>query len=261
MNLYYEDVPASEDEPPQLPPLLEAEKIDIGTDVMAKAITRAVSGEAGLVCYSEASHVLDMAITLAPEVGLNKALQMHQTMMIALGDSIGALAPPEVGVRFRYPGVILLNRGHAGVVRIASAPCAADTDQPDWIVVSAQVRLRFVDDSLGVEDRMANTSLEDEGGGFISRTRLVESVSRHFLVWLHRWEEEGFRPIHETWTKRVEEEKTLLLKDNSVAEFLALDENGAGLITVDGKARTISTIDQDQVFDVVPLAELDPGRR
>ena len=52
MNLYYEDVPASEDEPPQLPPLLEAQKIDIGTDVMAKAITLAVSGEAGLVCYS-----------------------------------------------------------------------------------------------------------------------------------------------------------------------------------------------------------------
>ncbi|MEK9861178.1 MAG: hypothetical protein VW554_06635 [Alphaproteobacteria bacterium] len=58
MNLYYEDAPASEHDDPQLPPLLDAEKIAKGTDVMAKAIGRAAAGETGLVCYSEATHAL-----------------------------------------------------------------------------------------------------------------------------------------------------------------------------------------------------------
>ena len=260
MNLYYEDAPASEHDDPQLPPLLDAEKIAKGTDVMAKAIGRAAAGETGLVCYSEATHCLDMAITLAPEVSLSKAMQMHYTLMTALGDSIGALAPPEVGVRYRFPGAILFNRGHAGVVRVAAAPCQdPSADIPDWLVVSAQLRLTFDRDDHSHEYRMANTSLEEEGGGFISRTRLVESVSRHFLVWLHKWEEEGFRPIHETWLKRVDDDKALTLKDGRVANFLGLDEEGGALVTVDDRPETITLHNSAGYFNHAPLDELPSG--
>ncbi len=260
MNLYYEDAPASEHDDPQLPPLLDAEKIAIGTDVMAKAIGRAAAGETGLVCYSEATHCLDMAITLAPEVSLSKAMQMHYTLMTALGDSIGALAPPEVGVRYRFPRAILFNRGHAGVVRVAAAPCQdPSADIPDWLVVSAQLRLTFDRDDHSHDYRMANTSLEEEGGGFISRTRLVESVSRHFLVWLHKWEEEGFRPIHETWLKRVDDDKALTLKDGRVANFLGLDEEGGALVTVDGRPETITLHNSAGYFNHAPLDELASG--
>ena len=260
MNLYYEDAPASELDDPQLPPLLDAEKIAKGTDVMAKAIGRAAAGETGLVCYSEATHCLDMAITLAPEVSLIKAMQMHYTLMTALGDSIGALAPPEVGVRYRFPGAILFNRGHAGVVRVAAAPCQdPSADIPDWLVVSAQLRLTFDRDDHSHDYRMANTSLEEEGGGFISRTRLVESVSRHFLVWLHKWEEEGFRPIHETWLKRVDDDKALTLKDGRVANFLGLDEEGGALVTVDGRPETITLHNSAGYFNHAPLDELASG--
>ena len=41
MNLYYEDVPATDNEAPQLPPLLRSEAMEAGTDVLAKAISRA----------------------------------------------------------------------------------------------------------------------------------------------------------------------------------------------------------------------------
>ena len=54
MNLYYEDVPATDNEAPQLPPLLRSEAMEAGTDVLAKAISRAAAGEVGLVCYSQA---------------------------------------------------------------------------------------------------------------------------------------------------------------------------------------------------------------
>ena len=43
-----------------------------------------------------------MAITLAPETAATKAVQMHYGMMIALGDAIGALSPPEVSVSYRF---------------------------------------------------------------------------------------------------------------------------------------------------------------
>ena len=48
---------------------------------------------------------LDMAITLAPK-GLD-AQQIQFIAMNAVSDAIGALAPPEVSVSFRFPGYIL----------------------------------------------------------------------------------------------------------------------------------------------------------
>lgn len=260
MNLYYEDVPAEDDEIPQLPPLLQVETIDAGTDVMAKAITRAVAGEVGLVCYSQRSHILDMAITLSPEVPLNRSAQMVHTAMNALGDSIGALAPPEVGVRFRFPGDILLNRGHAGVVRMIASPCEnPGKDVPDWLVVSIQLRLAFTDDEQDHDYRMSNTSLAEEGGSFISRTRLVETVSRYFLSWLHRWEQEGFKPVHDGWMERVAEEKTLVLKTGQDAEFMGLDEEGVGIIMSDGVATSISLASPASHFDMPALDGLNTG--
>ena len=59
--------------------------------------------------------------------------------MIAVGDAIGALAPPEVAVSYQMPGYILLNKGRAGAVRITVDPAAGAGAVPDWIVVSAEV--------------------------------------------------------------------------------------------------------------------------
>ena len=84
------------------PPLLRSEAMEAGTDVLAKAISRAAAGEVGLVCYSQAAHVLDMAITLAPEVPAARAQRMHYTMMNAVGDAIGALA--KVGSEIQFSG-------------------------------------------------------------------------------------------------------------------------------------------------------------
>ena len=183
MNLYYEDVPATNDETPKLPPLLTAKLINRGIDVEAKAISVAATGEAGVVCYSELSDRLDMAITLAPEVKGLDAQQIQFIAMNAVGDAIGALAPPEVSVSFRFPGYILLNRGYAGNVKLTfSSSKNNENDIPDWMVVSINIRMDFDGDDHDLEYKLENTSLSEEGAGFISRTRLLESCSRHFLV-------------------------------------------------------------------------------
>ena len=117
MSLYYEADPADETTPPQLPPLLRAEAVDTG-DVQAKAVARAAAGEVGLVCYAQSGPLLDFAITLAPEVDAAAASQMHHALMVAVGDAIGALAPPEVVVTYQFPGTLLFNRGIAGAIRL-----------------------------------------------------------------------------------------------------------------------------------------------
>jgi len=260
MNLYYEDVPAGNDEVPQLPPLLRSEAMEAGTDILAKAISRAAAGKVGLVCYSQAAHVLDMAITLAPEVPVIQAQQMHYTMMNAVGDAIGALAPPEVGVRYSFPGNILFNRGHAGVVRLSAAPTAnPEKDIPDWLVVSTQIRLDFADTNHDTDYRMANTSLAEEGGGFISRTRLLESSCRHFLVWLHQWEEEGFKPVHEKWLKRIEDNTILTAQNGTAFNFVGVDDTGAGLLSDADMVRSVSLAEAASLFGKSGLAELEQG--
>ena len=148
MTLYYEDVPADDNEAPQLPPLLNAVAVPVGHDVHAKAIALAAASDVGTVFYSEAVDKLHIAVVLGPEVAVAEASQMLFAMMIAVGDAVGALAPPEVAVSYQMPGYILLNQGRAGVVRMTVDPAAGADGVPDWLVVSAELRI-FEDDARG----------------------------------------------------------------------------------------------------------------
>ena len=145
MTLYYEDVPADDNDTPQLPPLLTAVAVPANQDVHAKAIALAASSEVGTVFYSESADMMNIAVVLGPEVALADAGQMLFAMMIAAGDAIGALAPPEVAVSYQIPGYILLNKGRAGVVRVAVDPAAGTGSIPDWMVVSAEIMLTTPD--------------------------------------------------------------------------------------------------------------------
>jgi len=253
MSLFYETDPADEHTQPQLPPLLQAEAVGQGSDVHTKAVARAAAGAVGLVCYSSRTDMLDMAVTLAPEVPAAQAAQMHHALMIAIGDAIGAAAPPEVSVGYQFPGTLLLNRGVAGYVRVSMAPASGDDSLPAWMVAGLRLRIAADDRPRSLEYRMANSSLEEEGAGFISRTRLLESCCRHFLVWLHRWEGEGFRPLHDLWVKRVDKEAVLMTRDGQNAEWIGLDEEGCGLVKTGGKAQVISLLDADAIFALPEL--------
>ena len=49
MTLYYEDDPADDSTPPQLPPLLRAVAVPDGQDVLSKAVALAANSEVGTV--------------------------------------------------------------------------------------------------------------------------------------------------------------------------------------------------------------------
>ena len=250
MTLYYEDVPADDNDTPQLPPLLTAVAVPANQDVHAKAIALAASSEVGTVFYSESADMMHIAVVLGPEVALADAGQMLFAMMIAVGDAIGALAPPEVAVSYQMPGYILLNKGRAGAVRITVDPAACAGAVPDWIVVSAEVVIstdEVVDENWRQSSEFEHTSLAEEGGGHISRTRLVESCSRHFLVWVNRWQDDGFRPLYDAWMHRLDTGLQVVFELASGVEWLGLDETGGMLVKLDGKPVVIPPHELEKV--------------
>ena len=248
MSLYYEPDPANENDPPLLPPILTPIPVVKNVDVFAKAIAVAGKSETGTVLYSENPEYVEVAIILSPEVPKIKCNQMLYIMMVASGDAIGALAPPEVAVTYAFPGFIFLNRGEAGLVKIEVAPSNDDQSIPDWMVVGLKLRLN---NNIEINQNEINpdiTSLADEGGGYVSRTRAIESLSRHFLAWISQWEDEGFKPVTEVWNKRREETKVITLKNDQQVSWVGLDENGLAIVKSNAKELFLSPIDISEQF-------------
>ena len=253
MSLYYEPDPANENDPPLLPPILTPIPVVNGIDVFAKAIAVAGKSETGTVLYSENPEYVEVAIILSPEIPKIKCNQMLYIMMVASGDAIGALAPPEVAVTYAFPGFIFLNRGEAGLVKVEIAPSNDDQSIPDWMVVGMKLRLN---NNIEINENEINadvTSLADEGGGYVSRTRAIESLSRHFLAWVSQWEDEGFKPVTEVWNKRREETKVVTLKSGQEVSWVGLDENGLAIVKSNAQEVFLSPIDIIEQFGDIDL--------
>jgi biotin-(acetyl-CoA carboxylase) ligase len=224
-----------------------------GIDVFAKAIAVAGKSETGTVLYSENPEYVEVAIILSPEIPKIKCNQMLYIMMVASGDAIGALAPPEVAVTYAFPGFIFLNRGEAGLVKVEIAPSNDDQSIPDWMVVGLKLRLN---NNIEINENEINadvTSLADEGGGYVSRTRAIESLSRHFLAWVSQWEDEGFKPVTEVWNKRREETKVVTLKSGQEVSWVGLDENGLAIVKSNAQELFLSPIDIIEQFGDIDL--------
>ncbi len=251
MSLYNEFDPPFEGEKPMFPPLLKGHSLGKTDDLISKVIAKASLGSIAEVFYNDSEDYLNFAITLAPEVNLLKASQMHHALMIAIGDSIGSLAPPEVAVTYKFPGFLLLNKGISGFVRLSYDPSNSEkkTSNPDWLIVEANLRLKANFDKMPIEFRMKNTSFLEEGAGFISKTRLIESICKHFLVWINKWEGEGFKPLHNIWSLRHGKEEDYYSIDQEEIYWIGLDENGSGLFKIKNKPETILITDADKYFE------------
>jgi BirA family biotin operon repressor/biotin-[acetyl-CoA-carboxylase] ligase len=192
----------SVDEAPSFPPLLRGEEAMPGMDPFAKAVASAALGtDPGLICWADDPARLSAAIVLAPEAPLGRAIGITFAVAHGLGDALGALAPPEVAVHYVWPRGIKVNGGDCGVLR-AAASTSDPAAEPDWLVVGVEMRyLPPGGDEPG--RRPEETCLAEEGCIEVTPLRLLESWSRHSLVWINRWLEDGLRPLHETWRQRA----------------------------------------------------------
>ncbi len=180
------------------PPLFHGQTVDDGIDPFGKACAQAALGcDAGLIVYNIRFDRLAAAIVFAPEVPLEDAMAMLPACGIGFQNALGALAPPEVGVYLTWDGGILVNGAACGHLRVAAATSDPKAE-PDWLVVGLEVPLIPEDpDAPGATPDQ--TSLFEEGCVDVSPPRLLESWTRHTLVWINRWSEEGPRPLHAEW--------------------------------------------------------------
>lgn len=220
---------------PVFPPLLEGHAVKAPQQPFEHACRQAGRGVlgAGDLVWGRAVSRAECAIVLEPDVPLSAALQMNALAGVAVADCLGALLPPATAVHLRWPGTILVNGAAAGEVRIGAA--TADVGAvPDWLVVG--MSLRLVHDRTDKEpgELPGETALGEEGGGGIDRTQILQSFAAHFLTWLNTWQDDGFRPVHESWMARAEgdtEPRTEVDLDGTrqSVRVLGLDEEG-GLI-------------------------------
>ena len=224
------------DADPEFPPRLTGHDVRGGVCPFLSACEGAAAGRysAGDVVWSRATEKADFAIVLEPEVALERAVEMLMLLMVASGDCIGALAPPQVGSSFRWPGELLVNGASAGHLRIAAGPLGDADTVPDWLVVGANLRMHRGSGDPEPGYRPDMTWLGEEGCGALSRSHLIASLSRHFLTWLLTWEAEGFGPVHASWWSRAEDrDQDIQINLNGrvySGRALGLDDHGGLLL-------------------------------
>lgn len=215
---------------PSLPPLLRAESASVNP--FASAVSRAQAGaDPGLVTWARRHDRLEAAVVLAPEQPLERAAAVLLIGAVAIGDAIGGLAPPEVAVHYDWPGELRINGALCGRVRIAAAS-SVPTEPPDWMVLGLELDFLSPEGREGGEtpDR---TWLHAEGCGEMQPLPLLESWSRHLLVWINRFLDEGLAPIHAAWRARAWKMGEPLADGSGI--FVGLDELGGMLVKIGDK--------------------------
>jgi len=215
-----------------LPPLLTGFAVTGQIDPFEKAISLATLGcDAGTIVYNISNDYLRAAFVFAPEVTLEKACAMMIACGLGFSNALGALAPPEVAVHLEWHGGILVNAAGCGGLKIAAShddPAAV----PDWLVVGLTIPLFPANDEGGYTPNQ--TTLFQEGCVEVEPLRLLESWSRHTLVWINRWFDEGAAPLHAEWRSKAhgigEDINTTFQGAEIAGVFMGIDEDFGMLI-------------------------------
>ena len=215
-------------EAPTFPPLLRGEQAPPGAEPFDKAVSEALLGcDPGLVVWAARADAMSAALVLAPEQPLSTAISIAFAPAIGFVDALGALGPPEVAIHHVWPGGFKVNGADCGGLR-ASASINDPAAEPDWLVIGIDVP--FLPEGDGGEDP-TRTCLFHEGCGEVTPMQLLESWSRHTLVWINRWLDDGLAPLHAAWRERAWEMGDAL-PDGS-GTFMGLDEDGGMLVKTD----------------------------
>jgi len=224
--------------PATFPPLFTGEAVSGSTDPFTKACTQAMIGcDAGLLVHSITPDHIKAAIVFAPETPLEAAMQAMIACGVGFQNAMGALAPPEVGVHLGWQGEIYINGGRAGRLRVAAAN-PDPLQEPNWLVVGLELDLLPQGDGE-TGDRPNDTCLIMEGCGDISPIRLLESWSRHTLVWLNDMDTDGPRALHEQWRGLAKSMGGAVSIMGVEGTFMGIDEQFGLLLKTDSETRLI----------------------
>ncbi len=231
--------------PPTFPPLVTGHPVAAGTDPVSKARSLVSKGRlgAGDLVWSEDVANLQFALVMEPDVERDRCGEMLFAGMVAFGDTIGAIAPPEISVTYGWPNLILMNGAGLGHCTLLVSD-AEENGFPQWMILGLDARINPRSENMDPGLDTTRTTMWDEGCGDLSRTRLLESIARHLVNVIHTWSEDGFKPIHQQWWGRLDEKNPLVFTGltGEGAKLVGLDERGNALIKNGDTVTSIETL-------------------
>jgi len=221
-----------------LPPLLHGLRLDAGRDPFAAAVARARAGrgEPGDLHWADDPGQFSVAVTLAPEMPLARAMGAVMAAGLGLSEALGVLTPPETAVEFVWPGGLRVNGAACGGLR-AAASTTDPGSEPDWLVIGASIPLLPLAQSGEPGRTPDRTSLRDEGAGDVTAQALAEAWSRHFLAWLNTFLDDGLKPLHDAWRAKWAQRAGGEVSLPVSGKALGLDETGGLLVKTEEGTR------------------------
>ena len=196
-------------------------------------LARAGEGEAATLVLGAREDLFDLAVVLAPEEPLRTARRAFFAGMAALADAVGVYGPPEIPVRFVWPGTVMFNGARLGGGRLAWPEACAEDAEPDWLVFSATL----LASKAGAGDpglTPDSTALEEEGFPAGLRDTLAESFARHLTKAFEIWREDGFAQLAARYLARL---------DGPPGAEVALDGAGdARLVHANGRGERLPLV-------------------
>lgn len=193
--------------------------------------------------FSRRQDAAECVVVLEPDLRLAEALPVMFVAQAALADAIGAIGPPNLGITFRWPTMVLANGGECGWLSVGYPEGCEVDDQPDWLLLHLFVRLHARGD-IEPGSEVHRTVLAEEGAGDLTRTDLLEAYGRHLLSWIDRWTHDGFRGAAESWLFRahdrgepVRQEHRSVVREGTL---LGLDDEANLLLKREGEVFAVS---------------------
>ena len=219
----------------QFPPLFTGHDA-VGGDPFALAVAAADIGcDAGLGIYDLASDRLCAAIVFAPDVTLADAAVILPICGVGLQNAIGALGPPEVGVHLGWDGMVYVNGGRCGALRMAAS--GTPEVEPDWLVIDLTLSLWPESDETGLQPDQ--TALYAEGCAEIDAIELLEAWVRHTLVGINTWSDSGAGQIHREWRGLAHGLEGSINLAGHMGTYIGLDDRLGLLLKIDDNTTLI----------------------
>ena len=213
---------------PSFPPLFRGKSLPLKKSTFSEAIKEAKKNiDPGLILYNEDIGELNASIILSPDIKLREALGMILVNQMGLADSLGSLGPPELAIHFNWPNRIKVNGAYCGYT-FCKASTNLEEEIPEWLVIGINVPFLW-NKSIESGSNPDETVLSEEGCSEITPNSLLESWSRHTLVWLNRFLDEGLLSVHNAWCEKCEDIGKKITYPKR-GDFIGLDENGNMLL-------------------------------
>lgn len=171
---------------------------------------------------------LHCALVLRPDYDKARSAELAYVAAVAAGSALAELLTPMTGLRYRWPGDLLINDLDAGRVVLAAPASAGDVYE--WLVVGVMINVALHPPNPEPERYV---SVHASGAGEVSAARLLEDFSRYFLHWINRWAEDGFETVARQWQIRAD----------GIGEPLVIDVGGrearGTFVEIDAQGRLV----------------------